>query len=294
MKYPVYKTTIHVLFGMLLLISLTRCGSAPVADPPEGMVYFEGGPITIGTNRGMPNEAPAFNTVVDPFYISVHPVTVAQFREFVQETGYATEAEKFGNSGVFNFETGEWALIEGAYWEYPLGPGGPKAKPDHPVTQVSWNDARAYCEWADIRLPTEVEWEYAARNGKNSGDLYSWGDDLVVDGVYQANVWQGAFPTSFNNRDGYKLTSPVGAFGKTPSGLTDMGGNVWEWTGTVYHLYEGNPAEIEKNPNLKVIRGGSFLCDKNVCYGYRVSARQHNSRESATINMGFRTAKDTE
>jgi sulfatase modifying factor 1 len=217
---------------------------------------------------------------------------VAQFSKFIEATGYVTDAEKFGNAGVFDFKTGEWKLVEGADWQYPLGPEGPKAKPDHPVTQVSWNDARAYCQWAGRRLPTEIEWEYAAKGGRNSGNKYSWGNNLVVNETYKANVWQGAFPEKFTGKDGYRLTSPVGAFGKTPAGLTDMGGNVWEWTSTTYHLYVHPNRISPKDPNKKVIRGGSFLCDKDVCHGYRVSARQFNTTRSATLNLGFRTAKD--
>lgn len=279
------------IFGILIIVILVGCGNNHKENTPEDMVYLEGGEIVIGSEDGEPNEAPEFQTTVEPFYMDKHPVTVEQFREFVEETGYKTDAEEFGNSGVFNFNTGQWQLKEGVSWKYPNGKNGEKAKDDHPVTQISWNDAKAYANWADRRLPTEIEWEYAAKNGKNSDNQYTWGDNLVEDGQYKANVWQGSFPQVFENKDGYQYTSPVGAFGENEAGLTDMGGNVWEWTETVYQLYEGNPNNIRVDSSQKVIRGGSFLCDKDVCHSYRVSARQFNTQESATNHMGFRTAK---
>lgn len=275
---------------LLLFVGLLTFGCSD-PEPPEGMVYFAGGEITIGSNGGPPNEYPSHEVTVEPFFIDAQPVTVAEFTEFVEETGYTTQAEKFGDSGVFVVDAGEWDLLEGAYWKYPLGKEGPEAKPDHPVTQVSWNDVQAYCEWADKRLPTEKEWEYAARNGENSDDKYSWGDSLEEDGEFKANVWQGQFPDSANVQDGHLYTSAVGEYGETKSGMTDMGGNVWEWTSSTYDLYEGNPKSINVAPNTMVLKGGSFLCDSTVCHGYRVSARSFNSKETATVHMGFRTAK---
>jgi sulfatase modifying factor 1 len=278
--------------GFLFLIAGIACSQEKNVQPPEGMVFFPGGEIIIGAENSIPNEAPAFRTKVDAFFMDVYPVTVAEFRKFVNETGYVTEAEKFGDSALLHSETGEWILAEGAYWEYPLGMETGKAQDDHPVTHVSWNDANAYAEWAGRRLPSEIEWEYAAKSGKNSGQLYSWGNRLVKDGEYQANVWQGNFPYENTEEDGFRYTSPVGFFGKTEAGLTDMGGNVWEWTSDTYRLYEGNPHPFRVNPDLKVIRGGSFLCHENVCYSYRVAARQNNSHESASFHIGFRTAQD--
>lgn len=276
----------------VLMLFVLSCSTPQPENLPEGMVFFEGGEIIIGAENGPPEEAPAFRTTVEPFLIDKNPVTVAEFRVFTKETGYVTEAEKYGNSGVLNSRTGQWILAEGASWKQPLGADGPEAEDNHPVTHVSWNDANAYAEWAGRRLPSEIEWEYAAKGGKNSGDLYSWGNDLVEDNTYQANVWQGDFPFTNTEDDGYFYTSPVGEFGETEAGLTDMGGNVWEWTSDTFKLYEGNKAPFRINPDNKVIRGGSFLCKKEVCYSYRVTARQFNSRESATFHMGFRTAKD--
>lgn len=272
-----------------MLLVTAGCGTDQPAH--SDLVFFKGGSVTVGANDMQPNEYPAHTVSVEPFYLSKSPVTVAEFRKFVEATGYTTDAEQFGNSAVFDVQTGQWKLVDGANWRYPFGPAGQKAPPDHPVTQVSWNDARAYCEWAEVRLPTEAEWEYAARGGKNEGARFSWGNQLVTDARFQANVWQGKFPDSIAVEDGYLYTSPVGAFGETPGGLTDMGGNVWEWTADTYHLYEGNPYSFSPDPDKKVIKGGSFLCDSTVCFGYRVAARNFNARASATVNMGFRTAR---
>jgi formylglycine-generating enzyme len=279
--------------NIVFLLIFTSCNEhGDIRQPPEGMVYFIGGEITIGADNTISNEGPAFRATVGPFFIDIHPVTVAQFNIFVQETGYVTDAERFGNSAVVNMKNGEWELIDGACWKYPFGRDGPPAPDDHPVTQVSWNDANTYARWTGRRLPTEIEWEYAAKSGKGNNDRYSWGNSLVKNGTYMANVWQGNFPDVNTLEDGFEYTSPVGAFGKTEAGLTDMGGNVWEWTADTYRLYEGNPYQFQENPASKVIRGGSFLCHKSVCWGYRTSARQFNSRESATFHMGFRTVKD--
>jgi sulfatase modifying factor 1 len=243
--------------------------------------------FTMGADNTQPNEYPTHQVTVEAFYLGKSPVTVADFRTFVEETGYKTDAEKFSNSGVFDVQTGTWNLIDGANWRYPFGENEEKAKDNHPVTQVSWDDARAYCKWAGVRLPTEAEWEYAAKDTENK---FSWGNKLVTNAGFKANVWQGKFPDSMRVEDGYQYTSPVGAFGATKAGLTDMGGNVWEWTSSMYDLYQDNPYSFQPDEKKKVIRGGSFLCDSTVCFGYRVSARNFNSRESATVNMGFRTA----
>ncbi len=272
--------------------AIASCTAQQQADTPKGMVYFAGGEIIIGAENTLPNEAPAFRTIVDPFLLDVSPVTVADFQKFAEATGYQTEAERFGDSVVMNYETGEWIMVNEASWKYPLGTEYPAAEDDHPVTHVSWNDANAYAVWAGRRLPTEIEWEYAAKNGQNSGNPYSWGSELVQNGTYRANVWQGRFPVENTAEDGYLFTSPVGEFGKTEAGLTDMGGNVWEWTADTYKLYDGNPARFRTNPAMKVIRGGSFLCHQDVCYSYRVSARQSHSHESASFHLGFRTAAD--
>ncbi len=255
------------------------------------MVYFKGGIITIGSNNRFPNQKPAFEIKVSAFYIDKSPVTVAEFRRFIEATGFVTEADKFGNAGVYHTGQGRWSLVEGANWEYPLGPGHPKAEDNHPVTQVSWNDAIAYSRWAGKRLPTEIEWEYAAKNGKNTDNKYSWGNRIVVNGEYQANIWQGT-KNQNTKIDGYLYTSPVGAFGKTPAGLTDIAGNVWEWCSDTYMPYEGSDARFYPNPEVKVIRGGSFMFDDAGEESCTVTFRGHNTRETSLFNIGFRCAKD--
>ena len=255
----------------------------------ENMVYFEGGPIIIGSNNRMPNESPAFQTNVESFFLDRHLVTVARFRKFIKATNYFTDAENFGDAAVYNFSEGRWELLKGTTWEYPLGPDKPAAKDNHPVTQVSWNDAVAYCEWAGLRLPTEFEWEYAARGGENNGEKFSWGNEIFMDGKFMANVWQGDLSTE-QGADGFVYTSPVGHYGETDAGLTDMGGNVWEWCQNTYQPYPGGEP-FRTNQNVKTIRGGSFFYDQAGELSYTVSFRGQNSVETSLFNTGFRCAK---
>ncbi len=271
-----------------------RRGTVPAGIiVPSGMVYIPGGRTRIGSEDGAPTERPTFYADVAPFLLDVHPVTVADFRRFVDATGYVTQSERFGASGVFDVKSGSWGLVDGASWRRPLGPSAPPAADDHPVTQVSWNDAVAYCRRAGKRLPTEVEWEHAARAGRSDGPRYAWGNALVVDGRYMANTWQGEFPRRNTAADGWVYTSPVGVFGKTPSGLTDMGGNVWQWCDDWFRPYSLRAAPFTPEAaSEKVIRGGSFLCDPRVCHGFRVSARGHSTPETGLMHIGFRCVKD--
>jgi len=258
-----------------------------------GMVAFAGGHTRIGSDGGPPSESPPFIADVKPFLLDVHPVTVGEFREFVAATRYVTQSERAGSSGVFDAGTARWELVDGASWHHPLGPSSPAAAADHPVTQVSWNDAVAYCAWRGKRLPTEIEWEHAARNGHNGGPQYAWGNALVIDGHYMANTWQGTFPARNTVEDGYRYTSPVGAFGVTPSGLTDMGGNVWQWCQDWYRPYsERDRPFAPAAESQKVTRGGSFMCDPKFCHGFRVSARGHTAPDTGLMHIGFRCAKD--
>jgi sulfatase modifying factor 1 len=271
-----------------------RRGAAPAGIAvPSGMLYIPGGRTRIGSEDGPPTERPTFYADVAPFLLDVHPVTVADFRRFADATGYVTQSERFGASGVFDVKSGTWGLVDGARGRRPLGPSSPPAADDHPVTQVSWNDAVGYCRWAGKRLPTEVEWEHAARGGRNGGPHYAWGDALVVAGRYMANTWQGEFPHRNTADDGWVYTSPVGVFGKTASGLTDMGGNVWQWCDDWFRPYEqrGRPYTPDTE-SARVIRGGSFLCDPKVCHGFRVSARGHSTPETGLAHVGFRCARD--
>lgn len=227
---------------------------------------------------------------VKSFLLDRDLVTVEKYEQFIKDTGYKTEAEKFGNAAVFDPDTQHWSLVDGADFRYPRGKNKPKAAPNHPVTQVSWNDAVAYAHWKGKRLPTQWEWEHAASNGKKSGVQYSWGADLVVGGKYKANTWQGSFPFKNTVEDGYEFTSPVGAFGANESGFTDMGGNVWQWC---QDDIAPTGRDKELDPAMrKVTRGGSFLCDPQVCHGFQVTGRSSSTPESSLMHTGFRCAKD--
>lgn len=277
---------------------------------PKGMVYVPGGRTLIGVTekewaavfrsrkpgarRPWGREAqPPFAVEVESFLLDRHPVTVAAFRQFVEQAGYRTQAERFGNAGVFDPDARRWRLVEGTDWRRPLGPGGPKAKKHHPVTQVSWNDATAYCQWKERRLPTEVEWEHAARGARNRRTACPWGRCRRANGEqHQANTWQGRFPARNTADDGYRYTSPVGVFGEVELELTDMGGNVWEWTSSVFRPYS---ERVEKSNSPagereRVQRGGSFQC--NECGGFHVFARSHSTPETSLFHVGFRCAKN--
>lgn len=226
---------------------------------------------------------------VKSFLLDKNLVTVREFDEFAKATEYITEAEKFGNAGVFMAGQG-WTIVEGANYLFPFGKDHPAAPWDHPVTQVSWNDANAYALWKGKRLPTQWEWELAARNGNLNDLLYSWGDEVMVNGKYKANTWQGSFPSFNTAEDGYPLTSPVGAFGENDLGFTDMGGNVWQWC---QDEIDPTPYEADFDPGKrKVLRGGSFLCDPMVCHGFSINGSASSTVESSMVHIGFRCAKD--
>jgi len=265
---------------------------------PIGMVYIPSGITHIGSNTGLGQEKPVFRIVVRPFFMDKHPVTVQEFRLFVQNTKYITEAEKFGNAGVIDSSTGnKWILKDGANWEYPQGKDYPKAHDNHPVTQVSWNDANAYCKWVGKRLPTEFEFEFASKNAHDSNNLYPWGNSLIINGKYMANVWQGTFPQKNEVKDGFKFSSPVGYFGYTPLGLSDMSGNVWQWCSNDKFSYNNFLAALNSGISIrqtpeKAMRGGSYLCEPSWCHGYRVTARSGATPETALMHVGFRCVKD--
>lgn len=298
----------NLYYLLLIMIVFTACKEAPktIAKSPKkevvveftpkkvdtsGMIHFEGGTILFGSNDGLPNEKPTFEKKIEPFYLDKNLVTVAEFRKFVEATAYKTEADKFGDSGVFLFETGNWTLLKGANWEYPLGREKPKSLDNHPVTHVSWNDAKAYAGWIGKRLPTEFEWEFAAKNGKNKSDKYSWGPDLIVKGKYMANVWQGASVQDETILDGYLLTSPIGVFGENSSGLTDMGGNVWQWCENYFKPYPDNENSSPQDPKIRTTRGGSFMFDAALEKSYTTTFRGQNSVDTSLFNTGFRCAK---
>ena len=259
------------------------------------MVLIKGGKFLMGTNDGMPYEAPVHEVTVNSFWMDEHEVTVAEFTRFVSDTGYQTEAEKFGWSGVFNLKTGAWERVDKADWRHPDGPAS-QPYPDEPVCQISWRDADAYARWAGQRLPTEAEWEYAAR-GSLVGKKYSWGDDLRPGGKPVANWWQGHFPEQNTGEDGFIRRARVKSFPPNGYGLYEMAGNVWEWCGDWYtddyyvHTASENPTGPEKSKE-RVIRGGSWMCAENFCTNYRVAARSHATPDSGLNNLGFRCVRD--
>lgn len=266
--------------------------AGPMTDPGD-MVVVPAGTVTRGSNDGFADEAPVSDVKVAAFQLDRSPVTVAQFRRFVAATTHRTTAECLGDGAVMTFGTGEWRLVSGADWRHPRGPQQDPPADDHPVTQVSWYDAKAYCAWAGKRLPTEVEWEHAARNGRNDPGRYPFGDKVETDGIYAANFWTGQFPYANSGADGYLTTSPVGAYGRTPLGLTDMAGNVWEWVEDRYAAYDGKASRLGPTQGEeRVQKGGSFLCDPSLCHGFRITARGHSTPESSHMHVGFRCAAD--
>lgn len=252
---------------------------------------------------------------VDPFYIEKYAVTNAEFLEFVQETGYTTDAERYGWSFVFEeftpedrgtakqsaVETPWWTAVKGATWLRPFGPHSnvlhDRNLLKHPVTHVSWNDAQAYAEWAGKRLPTEAEWEYAARGGLEQR-RFPW-DTLCPNGEHRCNIWQGEFPEHNTKADGYFYTAPVNEYKPNSFGLYNMSGNVWEWCADWFSsdYHETDHYDVY-NPNgpptgeQRVMRGGSYLCHRSWCNRYRVAARTSNTPDSSTGNIGFRCVVD--
>jgi formylglycine-generating enzyme required for sulfatase activity len=306
------------------------------------MVWIPGGEFTMGTDSdlGWTDEKPAHRVRVDGFWMDETDVTNAQFRQFVDATGYLTTAEKPPDAGeilrqlrpgtppprkenlvpgslVFVPTNGPvsldgpdahrqwWKWTPGANWRHPEGPGSNiNGRGDHPVIQVSWDDAVAYAKWAGKRLPTEAEWEFAARGGLDNKP-YVWGDDKPTDTNIHANIWQGTFPYENTAKDGYERTSPVKAFPSNGYGLYDMSGNVWQWCSDWYErdLYRQragqgvivNPTGPERSRNparpftpQRAQRGGSFLCNESYCSRYRPSARHGCSPDTGMSHLGFR------
>jgi sulfatase modifying factor 1 len=280
----------------------------------EGMVLIPGGTFLMGsTDATFPadGEAPIREVALDDFWIDPYAVTNEQFRAFTEETGYRTEAERFGWSYVFyQFlparhpparavqQAPWWLQVFGASWQHPEGPGSTlDQRLDHPVVHISWNDAQAYAARAGKRLPTEAEWEFAARGGLEQ-KRYPWGDRLSPNGKLRCNIWQGTFPKKNTGKDGYLGTAPVDAFEPNGYGLYNVVGNVWEWCGDRWgtdHRACG-PVHGPKGPDQgdeRVTKGGSYLCHSSYCNRYRVAARTHNTPDSSTGHIGFRLVRDS-
>lgn len=285
---------------------------APAARHRIEQIRVPAGSFLMGDSSGDRNpgdgETPVHRVRLDAFEIDATTVTNADFARFVADTGYRTEAETFGYSAVFHLAvdadpvdrmgpaggTPWWSGIRGADWAHP---GGRRTDidglADHPVVHVSWNDAQAYCAWAGRRLPTEQEWEYAARGGLEAA-RYPWGDQPVDDGGWRLNIWQGVFPRTNTGEDGWLTTAPVRSFAPNGYGLWQCVGNVWEWCADRYSAdaYRRAAQGLPNGPGSdesRVLRGGSYLCHASYCNRYRNSARSANTPDSSMGNAGFRT-----
>jgi formylglycine-generating enzyme required for sulfatase activity len=321
--------------AVLAVASLYAVNRA-TAPPEDEMVLLTGGEFLMGSDKddAKPDEKPVHPVRVNSFWMDKHEVTNEEFARFVRETGHVTDNEKRLESGemlhtdrekvepggmVFRPPSGPvvfcagcecqwWKFKPGADWRHPDGPDSSiDGKEKHPVVQVSWNDAAAYARWAGKRLPTEAEWEYAARGGLEQ-KRYAWGDEQKPGGKWQANIWQGQFPKENTVEDGYAGTAPVGSYPANGYGLHDMAGNVWEWCADWYaaDYYARSPRDNPQGPSgiddiyppgtvgpaEKVTRGGSFLCSDLFCKGYRPSARMHSGHFTGLVHTGFRCARD--
>ena len=311
-----------------------RSSSRSAASVTRNMIRVEGGQFRMGSDNYYPEEAPAHQVIQDGFWIDPMPVTNRQFKRFVRDTGHVTFAERkpdpkdypgarpemlFAGSLVFSQPaatvdrsdfTRWWQFLKAADWRHPYGRGSNiHGLDDHPVVHIAYADALAYAKWAGKDLPTEAEWEYAARGGLD-GSEFAWGDDLLLDGKHMANTWQGNFPNENLAEDGFERTSPVGTYPANGYGIYDMIGNVWEWTSDWFSAqHQPDPAKpccIPKNPRggaieasldpnmpriripRKVIKGGSHLCAPNYCQRYRPAARHAEAVDTSTSHLGFR------
>jgi Uncharacterized conserved protein len=263
-------------------------------------------------------EGPVRQVTLSPFAIASKPISNAEFQQFIDATAYVTQAEQFGGSYVFFkhlqtqqlqhyqaqhvAETPWWVYVEHAAWHSPEGKGSTiQHRLDHPVVHISWHDAQAFCQWAKLQLPTEAQWEFAARGGLIQ-QKYAWGDTFQPNGQLMCNTWQGRFPDQHSGQNtpdtGYLGTSPIGTFPANNYGLYDVAGNVWEWCADYFstrhlqpHLHDPKGPETGKQ---HVLKGGSFLCHDSYCNRYRVAARTANTPNSSASNIGFRCVSNPE
>lgn len=339
-----YRALLVLLVPSILILGgCDKPSHSTLNEAPDNMILISGGSFMMGSEdwRARPDEAPVHQVTLDSFWMDATEVTNAQFREFVDATGYVTTAERkpdweelkkqlppgtprppesvlVASSLVFTppdtpvslHDHGQWwSWKEGADWRHPQGPGSDiQNKEHHPVVQVSWHDALAYAEWKGRRLPTEAEWEWAARGGLDN-PRYPWGNANAGDGKPKANIWQGEFPHKNTLDDSYYTTAPVKSFPPNGFKLYDIAGNVWEWTSDWYDSnYYGRVKELgliknpkgpensydpqEPNAPKKVLRGGSYLCHETYCESYRVSARMKTTLDTGASHIGFRTVRD--
>ena len=328
-KLLILLTVVTVCWAIELIpLTLHSANANPIATCPEGMTWIEGGTFRMGTDDRYPEERSAEDVTVDSFCIDTYEVTNAQFAKFVEETGYITVAERpvpeaiapelsaderAPGSLVFAMPDSDakavpllswWKWQPGANWRHPDRPDSTIAgKDNYPVVHIAFDDAVAYAEWAGKLLPTEAQWEYAARGGLEGAE-FSWGDRYSPT---QANTWQGLFPVKNSQEDGYLGTAPVGSFPANGFGLYDMTGNVWEWTQDWYRIghdgksHQVNPVMDDKSDSFdprepgvpkRVIKGGSYLCAPNYCSRYRPAAREAQSTDTGASHIGFRLVKN--
>jgi formylglycine-generating enzyme len=331
-----------------MVVKISRPNVGPPADAPPDMVWIPDGEFTLGTDdpNSMSNERPAVRVTVDGFWMDQHDVTNAEFRKFVEATGYVTTAEKPidweemkrtvppgtpkppeeklrpgslvftppGHAVDLRDMSNWWTWTTGANWKHPQGPTSTIERlDDYPVVQVSWDDAVAYAKWAGKRLPTEAEWEYAARGGANNNTRYWWDNEFRPGGKFMCNTYTGEFPVKDTAEDGYAGTSPWNAFPPNGYGLYDMAGNVWQWTADLYRadvhalaaqqIAESgavcclnpsgpsnsfNPMSAVADAPERVVKGGSFLCNVSYCESYRPTARRGIPPDTASGHVGFR------
>lgn len=278
------------------------------------MAFIKGGTFTMGTDDPKipyDGEAPARQVTLDDFYFDVYETSNAEFDRFVHDVGYMTEAERFGDSFVLEARISEelkkditqavaaapwWLPVKGADWRHPEGPDSHiDDRMDHPVVHVSWNDAVDYCQWAGKRLPTEAQWEYAARGGLKNR-LFPWGNKFTPKDKHRANTWQGTFPTENTAEDGYDGTAPVTSYDPNKYGLYNTVGNAWEWVSDGWTImHDAAPQTNPTGPASaadKVKKGGSYMCHISYCYRYRCESRSQNTADSSAANLGFRCAAD--
>jgi len=340
-RHTLVNLTTVLLFGFILTSNLAAQYKKPyikaaVKSVHQNMVYIPAGEFQMGGDnpQAFPDEYPKHRVKLDGFWMDCTEVTNVQFAAFVKATQYVTTAEKPINwdelqkqvppgtpkpsveelkpaSLVFitpkNDNDYWWAMVKGTNWRHPLGPDSSIiGKDNNPVVQISWDDAQAYCKWANKRLPTEAEWEYAAR-GKLKNKLYPWGNESLDVGQSKANSWQGEFPYTNTNKDSYVKVSPVKSFAPNGYGLYDMAGNVWEWCNdwydASYYTAVGHEVTNPKGPSVgydpeditaqkHTIRGGSYLCNDGYCSGYRNARRMKETADTSMEHIGFRCVSD--